>query len=276
MNKTLNTILLVLLIVVLAGGIFFAGMVYARSNMMFGWGNNQYGPGMMNSMMGGSGMMNQYRYNNSNLTPLTVDQAKDAAETYIQSLNTNGLKVGEVMIFDNNAYVVIEESKTALGAFELLVDPATKNAYPEHGPNMMWNLKYSGLNHQYMMGNGNRMMGMMGGNGRMTLVPGAHMPWRAVPGSAGANMMNGWGSTTPADISGEMTVTPEQAIKYAQTFLDANIASATAAKDPIQFYGYYTLDYEKDGKVAGMLSVNGFSGQVFLHTWHGTFIEETE
>jgi len=38
----------------------------------------------------------------------------------------------------------------------------------------------------------------------------------------------------------------------------------------------YTLDFEKDGKVAGMLSVNGYSGQVFLHTWHGTFIEESE
>ena len=258
MNKTLNTILLVLLIVVLTGGIFFAGTMYARSNMMFGWGNNQYGPGMMNNMMGGSGMMNQYGYNNSDLTPLTVDQAKDAAETYIQSLNTSGLEIGEVMIFDNNAYVVIEESETGLGAFELLVDPATKNAYPEHGPNMMWNLKYNGLNHQYMIENGNGMMGMMGGNRGM------------------ANMMNGWSSTTPSDISVEVTVKPEQAIEYAQTFLDANIAGATAAKDPIQFYGYYTLDYEKDGKVAGMLSVNGFSGQAFLHTWHGTFIEETE
>ena len=44
----------------------------------------------------------------------------------------------------------------------------------------------------------------------------------------------------------------------------------------MQFYGYYTLDFEKDGRIAGMLSVNGYSGQVFLHTWHGTFIEEAE
>jgi hypothetical protein len=28
--------------------------------------------------------------------------------------------------------------------------------------------------------------------------------------------------------------------------------------------------------MAGMLSVNGYSGQVFLHTWHGAFIEESE
>jgi heat shock protein HslJ len=43
----------------------------------------------------------------------------------------------------------------------------------------------------------------------------------------------------------------------------------------MQFYGYYTLDFSKDGKVSGMLSVNGYSGQVFLHTWHGSFIEES-
>jgi hypothetical protein len=269
MNKTLNTILLVLLIVVLAGGIFYAGTIYARSTMMFRWGNNPYGPGMMNSMMGGNGGMtlapdanagvNLYGYNNSDLTPLTINQAQGAAETYIQSLATSGLEVGEVMIFDINAYVVIEETETGLGAFELLVDPVTKNAYPEHGPNMMWNLKYNGLNHQ-----------------NMTLAPGASVG--VGKGMMGGNigMMNGWNSTTPSDISGEMTITPEQAMEYAQAYLDANIAGATPAEDPIQFYGYYTLDYEKDGKVAGMLSVNGFSGQVFLHTWHGTFIEEME
>src|SRR5919106_6648872 len=39
MNKTLNATLLVLTIVVLAGGIFLAGTQYARSNMMFGWGS---------------------------------------------------------------------------------------------------------------------------------------------------------------------------------------------------------------------------------------------
>jgi hypothetical protein len=134
---------------------------------------------------------------------------------------------------------------------------------------MMWNLKYGGLDHQYMMGNSGGMMGMMGGNGGMTLAAGV---------SAGVNMMGGygWDSTTPADVSAEMTVTPERAIEYAQKYLDTNISGATAATDPIQFYGYYTLDFEKDGKVAGMLSVNGYSGQVFLHTWHGTFIEESE
>jgi hypothetical protein len=277
MNKTLSTTLTVIAVLALAAVIFFAGSMYARANafgpsMMFGNGwsnNNAYGPSMMNgrgpNMMGGNGgmmgnggnMMSGYSNNNANITPLTVDQAKVAAEKYLQTLNSQGLEIGEVMIFDNNAYVVIKETETGLGAFELLVDPASQIAYPEHGPNMMWNLKYGGLNHQYMTGGNGGMMGNMMGGGY-------------------GNMMQGWNNTTPADVSTEMTVTPEQAVQYAQQYLDTNYVGAIAATDPIQFYGYYTLDFEKDGKIIGMLSVNGYSGQIVLHTWHGTFVEEAE
>ena len=274
MNKTLNTILIVFAVLLVAVGAFYAGNVYARWNsfgwMMSGNGTNFHGNGGMMQMMNGNGGMNMMGgsgYNNANSTPLTVEQSKAAAEKYLATLDNADLQIAEVMIFDNNAYVVVNESSTGNGAFELLVDPSTQLAYPEHGPNMMWNLKYGALNHQSMMANGgmmagnNGMMGMMnmmGGNGMMDM------------------MEQGWDSTTPADVSAEMTVSPEQAIEYAQKYLDTNIAGATASAEPIQFYGYYTLDFEKDGKVAGMLSVNGYSGQVFLHTWHGTFIEEYE
>ena len=269
MNKTLSTILIVAAILVLAGGIFFAGAMYARSNIMFGWGNNNtYGPGMMGNGGMMTGMMGGYSYNNANLAPLTIDQAKAAAEKYLANIDDSDLKIAEVMIFDNNAYVVVKEVNTGLGAFELLVDPTTQTAYPEHGPNMMWNLKYAGLNHSLMMGNragitlapgASAGMGMMGENGDMM------------------SMMGGYNgnNTTPADVSAEMTVTSEQAMEYAQNYLDENISGAVATS-PIQFYGYYTLDFEKDGEAAGMLSVNGFSGQVLLHTWHGTFVEETQ
>ena len=265
MNKTLSAIVAVLTVIVLAGVIFLAGTMYARANMMWAWGNdNSYGGGTMNGMMNGNGgmmggMMNGYGYTNSDLKPLTIDDAKAAGEKYLSNLEGSNFTIGEVMIFDNHAYLVIEEKSTGLGAFELLVDPASRTAYPEHGPNMMWNLKYSSLNHQYMMGNNGGLLGMMGSNGGMM------------------NMMGdyNWNSTTPADLSVEMTVTPEQAMDYAQKYLDENVSGALATS-PIQFYGYYTLDFEKDGEVAGMLSVNGFSGQVFLHTWHGTFVEEAE
>jgi hypothetical protein len=282
MNGTLKTILIVVAILVLAGGLFFAGTVYGRAwgfgpAMMFGYGwngNGGYGPGMMGGgyangsqsnysygpgMMGGpgGGMMGRNGWGtarNSATTTLTVDQAKAAAAKYLASLNNPDLKIAEVMVFDNNAYVAVKESSTGIGAFELLVDPVSQAAYPEYGPNMMWNVKYGGLNHQSMMGGRGGMMGSYGG------------------------MMGGWGSQnmTPSNVSPQMPVTKDQAIKNAQTFLDANLAGATAANDPMQFYGYYTLDFEKDGKVAGMLSVNGYSGQIFLHTWHGAFVEEAQ
>ena len=255
MNKALTTILTVLAILVLAGFIFFAGSMYARSNLMFGWNKRAYGPGVMTGMMNRSGMvnrqngmMNRYGSSNGNFEPLTIDQAKDAANQYLASLNNADLAISEVMIFDNNAYVVIKETSTRKGAFELLIDPASQTAFPEHGPNMMWNLKYGGNNRKSMM------KGMMGGYG---------------------NMMGGWDSTSTPDLSAEMPVTPTQAIEDAQQYLAANISGATAATDPTQFYGYYTIDFEKDGKVNGMLSVNGYTGQVFLHTWHGAFIAES-
>lgn len=267
MKKALQIILMGIGILALAGILVFAGMFFGRANIFQTWAgpvnmmsysanplgrnSNAYGPGMMGSSRGyASGMMGGVGYNSANLTPLTTEQAYQAAETYLGNLNNPDLQISEVMVFDNNAYIVIKEASTGLGAFELLVDSGSQVAYPEHGPNMMWNLKYSGLNHQYMMGGrGGMLGGMMGANA--------------------------WSSITPADVFADLTVTPEKAIEIAQAYLDANIAGATAADDPIQFYGYYSLDFEKDGAVIGMLSINGFSGQVFLHTWHGTFIEES-
>jgi len=248
MNKTLTTILTVLASLVLAGFIFFAGSMYARSNQLFGWNNSAYGPGLMTGMMNRpgtmnrqNGMMNGYGSSSGNFEPLTIDQAKAAATQYLASLNNADLAVSEAMIFDNNAYVVIKETSTGKGAFELLIDPASQTAFPEHGPNMMWNLKYGGNNRQSMM----------------------------------KGMMGGWEGTNTPDLSAEMPVSPTQAIEDAQQYLNANISGATAAADPVQFYGYYTLDFEKDGKVSGMLSVNGYTGQVFLHTWHGAFLAES-
>src|SRR6266540_6714535 len=213
MNKILSTTLIVIAVLVLAGAIFFAGSMYTRANafgpsMMNSWNNNNaYGP---NNMMNGSGsnMMGGNGYNNANLTPLTVDKAKSAAEKYLANLNNSDMQIAEVMIFDNNAYVVVKETSTGKGAFELLVDPASQIAYPEYGPNMMWNLKYGCLNMEQMMGGNNSMMG----NG-MTLAPGA---------SAGVGNCDG-NNATPPNVSAEMTVNTEQAIQSAQKYLDANI-----------------------------------------------------
>ncbi len=68
-----------------------------------------------------------------------------------------------------------------------------------------------------------------------------------------------------------MTVSAEQATQRAADWLAQNQPGATT-EPPDTFYGYYTLHITKDGTVTGMLSVNGYSGQVWYHTWHGDFI----
>jgi len=42
------------------------------------------------------------------------------------------------------------------------------------------------------------------------------------------------------------------------------------------FHGYYTLHFQRAGQIAGMLSVNGSSGQVWFHSWHGGFIQSRD
>ena len=71
--------------------------------------------------------------------------------------------------------------------------------------------------------------------------------------------------------SGPMTVTAQQAQDIAQRWLDAN-RSGTSTNPPDPFYGYYTVDVQRNGQIVGMLSVNGNSGEVWYHTWHGSFI----
>lgn len=68
----------------------------------------------------------------------------------------------------------------------------------------------------------------------------------------------------------------EQAIQKGQQYLDANLAGAQIQPDGTSFYGYYTFDFRINDQVAGMLSVNGFDGSVWLHTWHGQFVAEQE
>jgi hypothetical protein len=275
-NNTLKTILIVLAVIAAAAGMFFAGAIFGRNGFfrqraftpgysleqdyqyygpgMLGRGGGWGGPGMMRNRPGnngmGSGMMRGYAWSNAPGTgapPLTVDQARQAAEKYIATLDLEGLATGEIMIFDNNAYVVVNETSTGMGAFELLVDPASEVAYPEHGPNMMWNTKYGAVNQNHMMG---------GRGGMMRL-------WKSA-------------DATPADVSADMPVSEAAALKAAQDFLDQRETGATASAIPVKFYGYYTFDFTRDRKVAGMLSVNGQNAQVFLHVWHGVFIEEAQ
>lgn len=43
--------------------------------------------------------------------------------------------------------------------------------------------------------------------------------------------------------------------------------------DVDRFYGYYNVDVLSNGKTFDMLSVNGYTSQVWHHSWHGTYIQ---
>jgi hypothetical protein len=171
-------------------------------------------------------------------TPITIQQATQAAETYVTAFNNPDLKIAQIEEYANNYYVQVHENSTGNGSFELLVDKYTGNVYPEMGPNMMWNTKYT--TNTGMMGIFNGMRGMMGFQ-RTTNTP--------------------------------MTVTVQQATTSAQQYLNANIAGTTVG-DVTIFHGYYTVEVLSGGQPYGMLSVNGYSGQVWYHTWHGAFVQE--
>jgi hypothetical protein len=77
------------------------------------------------------------------------------------------------------------------------------------------------------------------------------------------------------NTAARMDVSAEQARKIAEAYL-SRVSPGTKAEKPERFYGYYTIDTENDGKPVGMLSVNGFSGEVWYHSWHGPFIAKQE
>lgn len=249
MSKTLQWILgiaaaLVIGAVLVGGGIVIGQALALQQAASTGAYGSPFGPGMMGGygMMGRYGMMGGYAPGiPSSVEPLSLDEAEAAVKDYLAALGNDDLAVGEIMIFDNHAYAEIVEQSTGIGAMEVLVDPITRAVYPEHGPNMMWNLKYS----------------PMGGYGMM-------------------GMMRGYGPSNGAEVSAEMPVTPQQAVEAAQRYLDTYLPGTQADDEAEPFYGYYTIHVLRDGKVTGMLSVNGYNAQVFVHTWHGNFVEMSE
>ncbi|MCL5073466.1 MAG: hypothetical protein M1308_21625 [Actinobacteria bacterium] len=74
-----------------------------------------------------------------------------------------------------------------------------------------------------------------------------------------------------------MKIDEQKAIEIANSYLAKISQNEFAGDEGQKFYGYYTIDtINKDGNVVGMLSVNGFTGQVWYHSWHGTFLEMKE
>jgi hypothetical protein len=102
--------------------------------------------------------------------------------------------------------------------------------------------------------------------GAVSYEPGPNMMWNLKYGPMQKRLT----------ITLENSITLAEAKDLAQKALESEASGATLESSGYDFYGYYTFDYQVDGKITGMLSVNGTSGEVWFHTWHGVYISEKE
>jgi hypothetical protein len=229
------------LLPLIGGGLIAAAVALATAGAATGW------PGGRADFVPGGMMGFPWTTGSSGQKPITIDQAQRSVQAVLDQRGDGNLAIDEVIEFQDNFYAIVMEKSTGRGAFEVLVDRHTGVVSPEPGPNMMWNTRY----------------GMMpGGGGRMG--PGTGMVGGVVTGGG----MIAYGA--PA---GPMTVSAGQARQVAQRWLDQN-QPGPSTEQPDTFYGYYTVHFRKDGHVSGMLSVNGSTGQVWFHGWHGAFVQE--
>ena len=101
---------------------------------------------------------------------------------------------------------------------------------------------------------------------------GPAMMWNTQYGMMGAGMGHMMGYQQP---SGPVTVSASKAEQIARQWLAQHGPGATI-ETADQFPGYYTIHFLQNSKVAGMLSVNGYTGQVWYHSWHGKAIRVLE
>ncbi len=215
-----------------------------------GWSMSRFGPGMMGYASSGSG------------APVSdLVGAKRQAQRFADRLD---LRVGEVMRFENNYYAELVEPGGDK-ATEVLVNPATGAVFLEYGPAMMWNTQYG------MMGGRSGSGGMMGGRfGSGGMMGGG-------PGSGGT--MGGGYRDDPTWAPSPETTNPSVSAQEAKTTAARWLAregSGLRAGTADAFPGYYTLHVLKGDRVAGMLSVNVYTGAVWYHWWHGRFLSMTE
>ena len=235
-GKRTAALVLVVALAALAASVTWA---FVRGNDR-DWSMSSTGPGMMGYSSSGNGEpVNDLR------------GAKQQAQRFADRLD---LRVGEVMRFENNYYAELV-GPGGDKATEVLVNPATGAVWLEYGPAMMWNTRYG------MMGGSSGAGGMMGGG----------------PGSGGMTVGGYRGDPTwaPSPETTKPSVSAQKATAVAVRWL-AREGSGLRAGTADAFPGYYTLHVLKGDRVAGMLSVNAYTGAVWYHWWHGRFLSMTE
>jgi hypothetical protein len=246
MKKTNNQLLIGagLLLVGLLGSVFAQGMMGQPGNGSAGQGNGQGynqgmmgGPGMGGGMMGGNGMGGTMMSTYApSAHPISQDEARRRAQGFVGRYGAQ-VKIRDFMVFAENYYAQVVDAATGSGLAEVLVDRYTGVVQPEPGPDMLWNTRFG-------MQGGEYGTGMMGSN-----------QGRQVP-------------------SAPVRYTQAAAQKLADTFV-AGYLPGGKVLEGLPFPGYYTFDYGRKA-IEGMLSVNAFTGEVWVHGWHGVYLGEVK
>jgi hypothetical protein len=176
---------------------------------------------------------------------ITIDDAVQLFKRYLTSLRNPDLAIDEVEEYQNNFYAAYYENRTGIFAFQLLI---WKPGSPWTGG---------------MMGNG-----MM--SGLVMPEPGPNMMWNTKYG-----VMGGMMQIYHQPPTSNMAITREQAHTIAQQYAAKNFIGITAG-DVDTFYGYYNVDLLENGRTFGMLSVNGYTSEVWYHSWHGAYVQSVQ
>jgi len=220
--------------------------------------------GIVGSLVSNKDFGNRMAYNNTNYSSrdimhdtyyssktnsdekMDIEVLEEYITEYIDRYDEN-LVISDVFIFeDSDYYYSIMEKDTGFGAMELLINPYTGDVYPEMGPNMMWNLKY-GMH-------GGSSYGMMGGRGMM-----------------GRYNSRDYSSSDTFDSN---AILKNDAQNFASKYVeDSSFIGNKISEQGHEFYGYYTFHIKDVDNTVGMLSVNGQTGEVWYHDWHGTVTE---
>ena len=239
-------------------GAALLGTVLAQGMM----GQQEPGQGMMGAgtMGSGMGMMSTYAPSSR---PISQDEARRRAAGFAARYGA-GVKIRDFMVFTQNYYVQIVDARTEAGLSELLVDRYTGVVQPEFGPNTMWNTRFGMSGTSGMMGGQTNQSGMM--NGQNQGMAGVAQPGQGMMG----NRTNPGTQGTPAAVRYSMAA----AQKLADTFVTGYLPGGKVLEG-LAFPGYYTFDYGRK-TIEGMLSVNAYTGEVWVHGWHGLFLGEVK
>lgn len=253
MSRAMKIILVIGIVIVLVG---FSGRYFMADSFNTNAQDNNPITRYSNNYMGRGRMFDTFNTSWDNSSEkIKLEDLKNNVDDYIMRFDEN-LVISDIFVFeDSDYYFSIMEEDTGLGAMELLINPYTGDIYPEFGPNMMWNLKYDmhGSNSRYGMGGRNHMMGRGGMMGRSSYNSNYYIDSENFEGNS---------------------ISIEDARKLAKDYVESQASEGyTISEGGHEFYGYYTFHIEKENETIGMLSVNGFSGDVWYHDWHGTVKE---